>query len=217
MTEQERSVSRGRDAFHSTGRGGIGNIRQTSASRDARPDSGLETLPRSRGREREPLVDTNKMYSTGRGGAGNLRSPSRNLSKSTSRNAHEEEVIQNYIASKHDVPISTGRGGAGNISGSRSRSRGPAAAIFATGRGGAGNIVSGDGLEVELRDEEERKKLSRAGHNEGFHSTGRGGAANLTLAHEPAIERQAHAHHEFESTGRGGAGNIVSDRSRSRS
>ena len=57
------------------------------------------------------------------------------------------------------------------------------------------------------------------------HSTGRGGAANITPLHAPNIEgvppptaahHQAHLHHgqEFYSSGRGGAGNI---RSRSQS
>jgi hypothetical protein len=42
------------------------------------------------------------------------------------------------------------------------------------------------------------------------HSTGRGGAANLTNLHVPDVERVVHHHGEFESSGRGGAGNIRS-------
>ena len=41
------------------------------------------------------------------------------------------------------------------------------------------------------------------------HSTGRGGTANLTTAHAPAVEHHHHNTSEYESTGRGGAGNIV--------
>jgi len=41
------------------------------------------------------------------------------------------------------------------------------------------------------------------------HSTGRGGAANLTTVPEPVLEHHTHPHQEYESTGRGGAGNIV--------
>jgi hypothetical protein len=48
------------------------------------------------------------------------------------------------------------------------------------------------------------------------HSTGRGGAANLTSAAGPAVEHHPHEHGEYLSAGRGGAGNIVKDRSVSR-
>jgi hypothetical protein len=70
MAEKDRSLSRGRDAFvsasrhligvlltsptpiqQSTGRGGLGNIRQASLSRDARPDSGPDDFSTTRGRE----------------------------------------------------------------------------------------------------------------------------------------------------------------------
>ena len=47
------------------------------------------------------------------------------------------------------------------------------------------------------------------------HSTGRGGAANLTPAHAPGVEVVHHHEAPFESAGRGGAGNIR-DRSVSR-
>lgn len=69
MAEKDRSLSRGRDAFvsasrrligvlltsnpiqQSTGRGGFGNIREASLSRDARPDSGPDDFSTTRGRE----------------------------------------------------------------------------------------------------------------------------------------------------------------------
>ncbi|KDR70680.1 hypothetical protein GALMADRAFT_254722 [Galerina marginata CBS 339.88] len=210
----DRSQSRGREAF-STGRGGIGNIRQTSLSRDARPTSGPDDFSVTRGRE--PIANPNQVFSTGRGGAGNLRSPSRDPKPRAEVEAAEQEVIRDYVAAHEGAAFSSGRGGLGNIN--RSRSRDPAASItstpkFSTGRGGAGNIVSGDGQVAESIDDEERR---RVGHvTQGLHSTGRGGAANITSAHEPAVEHHPHLAPEFESTGRGGAGNIVRDRSASR-
>lgn len=77
MTD-ERSTSRGRNTFivrfsldyflihifnvliqQSTGRGGIGNMRATSLSRDARPDSGPDDFSVTRGRE--PAVNPNQV------------------------------------------------------------------------------------------------------------------------------------------------------------
>ncbi|KAF8956900.1 hypothetical protein BDZ97DRAFT_1849317 [Flammula alnicola] len=215
MTETERSTSRGREAFQSTGRGGLGNIRQTSASRDARPDSGPDDFSVTRGRE--PVPSQHQVYSTGRGGAGNLRSPSRDTSKARP-DSNEQEVIREYVVAHENAPFSSGRGGVGNIN--RSRSRDPSGSlssvVHSTGRGGAGNIVSGDGAASAYIDEEERRKHSTS--HDGIHSTGRGGTANLTHTGEPAIEHHSHDHKEpeFESTGRGGVGNIVRERSASR-
>jgi len=219
----ERSQSRGREPFLSTGRGGLGNIRQTSLSRDTRPGVGPDDFSITRGREPVPhQQQQNQVFSTGRGGAGNLRSPSRDPN-STGRvepDAAEQEVIREYVASHEGAVHSSGRGGLGNIT--RSRSRDPSATpnlVYSTGRGGAGNIVHGEGAQhvAENLDEEERIKLQHA--HSGLHSTGRGGAANITATQEPAVEHHAHGHttpHEFESTGRGGLGNIVRDRSSSR-
>ncbi|KAF9549919.1 hypothetical protein CPC08DRAFT_793465 [Agrocybe pediades] len=227
MAASERSLSRGREAFQSTGRGGLGNIRQTSKSRDARPNTGPDDFSVTRGRE---PINANQVFSTGRGGAGNLRSPSRGpAAGNPSIDVREEEVIREYVAANEGAIRSSGRGGLGNFSDrsrsrdpaspsavhSRSRSRDPGTPIrFSTGRGGAGNIQSGDGHIAEIIDEDERRVHRTP--NEGIHSTGRGGAANLTSAHEPNIEQPPHRATEFESTGRGGAGNIISDRSRSR-
>ncbi|KIK82158.1 hypothetical protein PAXRUDRAFT_154419 [Paxillus rubicundulus Ve08.2h10] len=207
MSDSERSLSRGREAFQSTGRGGIGNIRRSSLSRDARPADGPDDFSPTRGRE--PVVHADSIYSVGRGGAGNIRSPSRNrhpISEGAIAEAvHEAEVIREY--DEANTVRSSGRGGVGNISGSRSRSRGPGPVLHSTGRGGVGNLQPGDAIQPDRLDREER---SRHPHHEGIHSTGRGGFANLTGSHEPDIERVSHHLGDFESSGLGGAGNIRS-------
>ncbi|KAF5317765.1 hypothetical protein D9619_012501 [Psilocybe cf. subviscida] len=204
--------------IHSTGRGGLGNIRQQSASRDARPETGPDDFSATRGRE--PVPSKTGVFSTGRGGAGNLRSPSRDP-RSSSNDAvaaeKEREVIRDYVQSHEGAAFSSGRGGLGNINpGSRSRSRDPTSAtaagekVFSTGRGGAGNIVAGDGSIAEAYDEDERKHVP---HTEGgLHSTGRGGGGNITHGAAPPVEPHHAAQHtqpQFESHGRGGAGNIA--------
>jgi len=204
LGKQERSQSRGREAF-STGRGGIGNIRQTSESRP-RPDTKSDDLSGTRGRE--PTATSAKIYSTGRGGAGNIRSPSRDVNAQT-RGATEEEIIRNHIVASQDTPHSSGRGGLGNINTSRSRSRGPPHPVHSTGRGGAGNILTGDAPLAETVGEEEKKKYASAGGPPPYHPTGRGGIANLTSAPQPAPEPIVHTVGEYGSTGRGGAGNQV--------
>lgn len=201
----DRSQSRGREALLSTGRGGFGNIRATSESRD-RPSSGPDDFSVTRGRE--PVANPTTIYSTGRGGAGNLRSPSREGGRVPDK--HEREVIEQYTASHGEAPVSHGRGGLGNISGSRSRSRDQSRTRIATGRGGAGNIREGaDGYDANAADEIERRKLESK-VVDGPHSTGRGGIANITEQEEPDVERPIHSatSNERVSTGRGGAGNI---------
>jgi len=214
MSDKDRSASRGREAF-STGRGGIGNIRQGSQSRDARPDSGPDDFSVTRGRE--PISNPKNLYSTGRGGAGNIRSPSREVGAGPKIDEEEQAVIDGYVASKEGAPISTGRGGLGNISANRSRSRDPSVSrssnVFSTGRGGAGNILAGDGAIAESLDEDERRKYASEDSAHGYHSTGRGGLANITDAPKPPVEHRAPvvaAAHGVHSTGRGGAGNIRS-------
>jgi len=199
-----RSVSRGRDAFQSSGRGGIGNIRRSSQSRDARSVDGPDDISFTRGRE--PAVHPDRVFSVGRGGAGNIRPPSRDArgDTDTAEAEHQARLVREHAEAT--TVHSSGRGGAGNISGSRSRSRGPGIALHSTGRGGAGNIHAGSGLNMPEALDEVGQKLHA--HHEGIHSTGRGGAANITALHEPDIERVAHHLGEFESTGRGGAGNI---------
>ncbi|TEB17266.1 hypothetical protein FA13DRAFT_1758983 [Coprinellus micaceus] len=225
MSAADRSISRGREALQSTGRGGFGNIRQASVSRDrsasANPLGGPDDFSTTRGREREPVVHGNEVYSTGRGGAGNLRSPSREP-RSGVDVQFEKEVIDAYTHNRDDAPVSTGRGGLGNIA-ARSRSRDPSVgarptsrdpkARHATGRGGAGNIREGDGYDANAADEVERGKLGAHGFGgEALpHSTGRGGIANITEQEEPALERPSVSlkEGEYRSAGRGGAGNLV--------
>ncbi|KAG5642254.1 hypothetical protein DXG03_003355 [Asterophora parasitica] len=187
---KDRSQSRGRDVYQSSGRGGAGNMRQTtSTSRDA-PRNTEHII-----RGREPIPAAMKTFSTGRGGAGNIRSPSRDPTSIPVTVAEEEqdEIIRAHIAAQQEGGLhSSGRGGAGNIS--RSRSRGPGVLspsnqhsppalqhghATSTGRGGAGNIVSelSPGADAQIH----------------------GGA--------PSPRPHAHAH----SVGRGGAGNVVSE------
>jgi len=207
-TERSSSLNRGRD-FHSTGRGGVGNFRATSSSRDARPDSGPDDFSPTRGRE--PHVrNIDPVFSTGRGGSGNIRSPSRDPSKLDPTEASDQILVREHIIADENLLHSTGRGGVGNINRSRSRDVQKANAstttVHSSGRGGVGNIHNGPAISEKI-EEEERQKVGHA--QDGVHSTGRGGAANLTAAHEPNVEHHAHQGHEYESTGRGGAGNLV--------
>lgn len=228
-TAVERSVSRGREGvqFASSGRGGAGNIRANSGSRDgvsAKEGPGPDDYSQSRGREL-PNVDQ-KVFSSGRGGAGNIRSPSRD-NAIESRNALREEaryVREHTIA---EAPVSHGRGGAGNISSnsrSRSRSRDPTATpgnpATLVGRGGYGNVKadeSGTTLGRLAEEEADAKKTSEYREREEqqgqLHSTGRGGFANLfhRTSNEDKSTRdksKPRASGEFVSGGRGGAGNI---------
>jgi Protein of unknown function (DUF3602) len=235
--EQERSVSRGRqDAFvrffclppsashcngneqQSSGRGGVGNIRRTSTSRDARPsDDGPDDFSPTRGRE---MTITPKVTHTGRGGAGNIRSPSRDPVSPTPA---EREIIAHAAEGDAELPHSSGRGGLGNIVTPRSRSRSrPADAVHSSGRGGAGNIVSGAAGQALLEEQERREHHAKEGMCVFVflvtilnslctsHSSGRGGAGNLVSSASPGIDTPPHAHeqHEIHSSGRGGAGNI---------
>ncbi|KAH0580126.1 hypothetical protein H2248_002932 [Termitomyces sp. 'cryptogamus'] len=211
----DHSKSLGREVYQSSGRGGAGNIRQASDSRDSRPVDGPDDFSVSRGRE---LVPTHmKNFYTGRGGAGNIRSPSRDPTVPTVVEPviiEERELIRAHNAASSDGPFSSGRGGAGNIvqTSSRSRSRDPTY-IHSTGRGGAGNILSGtagDSYVGELKENVERKVHA---HDSDLHSTGRGGLANITATPDPPVEHSRHTHVPggYISSGRGGAGNIAKD------
>lgn len=210
INDETRSVSRGRDSFHSSGRGGIGNIRRSSMSSDTRPFDNPEDSVANRGREPVVHPDRMHMFSVGRGGAGNIRSPSQDvgqdhpqtvtiLNEHAAVQAEYEQKIKKHHAESNPIH-SSGRGGIGNISGSRSRSRGPALAIRSTGRGGAGNIQYETPASIDVMDEEERRKR----HAQASHSPGSGADRN-----SPDIEH-LHRHSGFESSGRGGAGNIRS-------
>ncbi|KAG6878665.1 hypothetical protein C0992_007733 [Termitomyces sp. T32_za158] len=214
----DQSKSRGREVYQSSGRGGAGNIRQASISREARPVDGPDDFSVSRGREPVPVQPKN-LY-TGRGGAGNIRSPSRDPNAPTvvepqAGVLEERELIRAHIASTAEGPFSSGRGGAGNIvhTPPRPQPHGPAL-VHSTGRGGAGNILLGTGGDASIgepKDSVERKAHGTEGE---LHSSGRGGLANITAAAEPPVEQTAHhpqARGGYMSSGRGGAGNIAKD------
>ncbi|KAF9477322.1 hypothetical protein BDN70DRAFT_810934, partial [Pholiota conissans] len=169
------SLSRGRESFQLTGGGGLSNIRQTSLSRNARPETSPDDFSVTRGRE--AIVSPTNVYSTGRGGAGNLHSPSREGSRMRPiPDAAEREVMREYVATHENIPFS-GHSGIGNFA--RSRSRDPNSdartatspvrhittdishAVHSTGRGGAGNIYRGDGVRADVIDEKERQGVSQ--------------------------------------------------------
>jgi hypothetical protein len=207
------------DEVISTGRGGAGNIR--SPSRDAI-----------------------------RGDAASINSsPSPSRAERRGR-GYDRDAIS-AIDTANDTGVhSTGRGGFGNItrpdSVSRSRSREPG--LHSTGRGGVGNLYTGDPIDRQILEVEESERAAHQ-HPPGVyvrfppirhaktidndndnvylfnrHSTGRGGAANLTPGEVPYIEVPVDPHganhphathnHDYESTGRGGVGNIERSRSR---
>ncbi|KAF8626446.1 hypothetical protein AX15_004871 [Amanita polypyramis BW_CC] len=219
LNGNERSLSRGREAFQSSGRGGIGNIRATSLSRDARPDSGPDDFSATRGREprTDQATPTAKVYSTGRGGVGNIRSPSRDVS-SRGRSAVdtvEEQIIKEHLTSEHAGVHSTGRGGIGNIATSRSQSRardssvppsavagrgsGTHTPLHSIGRGGAGKLSTQSAEDTEGQG----------------HSTVKGGIANILAGVEHAFHHHGQHPHPpagdqketHESTAKGEAGN----------
>jgi len=234
----ERSVSRGREGttFASSGRGGAGNIRQTSTSRDGASSTqqgpGPDDYSQSRGRELPASTNTTeqKVFSSGRGGAGNIRSPSRDATiESRAALREEAKYVREHV--NVEAPVSHGRGGAGNISNSRSRSRSrdptstpgnPAAVLV--GRGGFGNVKGGEesGTTLgRLAEEEDAKKAGeyrQKEQSEGqLHSTGRGGFANLfhrtsaedkTTREKSRDQSRTRASGEYVSGGRGGSGNI---------
>ncbi|TBU42334.1 hypothetical protein BD309DRAFT_866575 [Dichomitus squalens] len=220
--------------YQSSGRGGVGNIRRPSTD-PASPPPPSEPLSPVRGRETH--VDPERLKSTGRGGMGNIRSGSqaRNASVVPENHPQTASLVSDQAASVAEyersvvernedlmnaravrIYRSSGRGGLGNITGgskSRSRSRVP---VTSTGRGGAGNLQSGVQLDSELLAQMDDEERLRYLHEEGIHSTGRGGRANITAMHSPPLEPASPHPHEYETTGRGGAGNIVRSRSASR-
>ncbi|KAI0826972.1 hypothetical protein BC628DRAFT_185707 [Trametes gibbosa] len=235
-----RSVSRGRDAF-SSGRGGVGNMHRPSVDA-ASPSRPTTEEPMSPVRGREAAADPERAKSTGRGGVGNIRSRSRarsaakvpeNLTQTASlvsnqaesMAAYEKYVIQQSQEAAKARARSSGRGGIGNIkSDSKSRSRSRAPPILSTGRGGAGNLQAGTVGDAELLAQLEEEERLQHAHEEGIHSTGRGGRANITSLPSPPLEPTSPHTHDYEATGRGGAGNIRSrsasrgpEQSRSRS
>ncbi|TFK97502.1 hypothetical protein BDV98DRAFT_574578 [Pterulicium gracile] len=220
-----RSQSRGRDTLQSFGRGGAGNFRQSSASRDGRPSEADLGAPCGGGefspvRGREPAVayPASGVISTGRGGAGNIRSPSRDAESPSRRvsESREREILAQHAEQDKTAFHSTGRGGVGNIS--RSRSRGPSPlvppgppAVTSSGRGGLGNFTPGH-VDTRIVEEEERKQHAIP---DAVHSSGRGGFANITHQADPGVEHQPGTASPLgpgtpHRSGRGGAGNFRS-------
>ncbi|KAF8317077.1 hypothetical protein DL93DRAFT_2095841 [Clavulina sp. PMI_390] len=228
MSESERSVSRGRDAVVSTGRGGAGNMMRgesVSRGRVSRERDGDE-----RGRELSPTAIGQATHS-GRGGAGNIRSPSRDPAAIREELLHEREVIDATKNAEERVTFSTGRGGIGNMRASpntsvsrersagaseRSRSTDPAPGkrYMSSGRGGRGNIHhDGQHTQHELEKLDEDERVAAGGLESGqMHSTGRGGAGNLTNNPDPDASHptaEAPLEEGVHSTGKGGYGNIT--------
>ncbi|EJD38957.1 hypothetical protein AURDEDRAFT_116299 [Auricularia subglabra TFB-10046 SS5] len=187
-TVPERAQSRGRDVV-STGRGGVGNMRVNSGSRDARPLDGPDDFSSTRGRELPPK---HIVTHSGRGGAGNVRSPSRDPEVERQELAREHERIVQHMHEEENMPHSSGRGGAGNIA--RSRSRGPAPTLMgtgtgttsaastvhpsaSTGKGGYGNIAY-QGAGYDLEAERKAAEAAREKHHDKPHfhvfSSGKG-------------------------------------------
>jgi len=208
----------------STGRGGAGNfVRSDSASRGrvSRELDGDE-----RGRELSPS-NPERVTHSGRGGSGNVRSRSRGVGAIREELFQERELLDASKNPNEQVSFSTGRGGIGNIKSSpnasvsrerndtRSVSRDPPPGKRHTssGRGGRGNIHANSDYtqrELERLDEDER---GAAGADEAskLHSTGRGGAGNLTSL-EPAEKYSTDEVPTVEglhSHGKGGYGNIT--------
>ncbi|KAJ7289354.1 hypothetical protein C8J57DRAFT_430722 [Mycena rebaudengoi] len=122
----DRSASRGREALHSSGRGGIGNIHATSTERSS-PPNGADEFPWPRGRERAPVFRNGQpVRSIGRGGSGNF-SPSPSPGGALYFPDRDREIARARAGPDNHSPRSTGRGGMGNIinpvNDSRSRSR----------------------------------------------------------------------------------------------
>lgn len=144
----------------SSGRGGAGNIRSTSISRDAHPvdgSDGPDDFSQTRGRE---LYVLPKITHSGRGGAGNVRSPSRDAGTPT---REERETAAHAAERDAELPHSSGRGGLGNIFGSRSRSRTRPADVHSTGRGGVGNMAHGAAGLERLEEQERREHQVKEG------------------------------------------------------
>ncbi|PAV15614.1 hypothetical protein PNOK_0847200 [Pyrrhoderma noxium] len=169
---------------------------------------------RSQSRGREP-------FSTGRGGAGNMRQQVPNAVTEGSPAPRGRETVP---AIHNEAPTSVGRGGAGNF---RSPSKEPERGnyerndehTFSTGRGGLGNIHStpehsrsrSRGPEDSVATPERSQSRTRGRI---MHSTGRGGAGNITRLPEESVLEDERAFSpprdgQIHSTGRGGLANIT--------
>jgi len=154
--------------------------------------------------ERRSLSRGRGLQSSGRGGAGNIRSPSREVGPITpGPEDYSDTRGRDPIPVSHlgDAVISTGRGGAGNI---RSPSRDATRA----------EIVS---IESSPSRPEERGRGQERGydqdlisaidiaHDNGVHSSGRGGLGNIS---RPNSKSRSRSRDPVQSAGRGGIGNL---------
>jgi len=242
MSDME--AGRGRQGVVSTGRGGAGNaVRSPSRGIDPEPTPGIE-----RGREMPARdLSVERAMHSGRGGAGNIRSPSRDptarIAEEENESAIQERLIAEQRGRQADAPFSTGRGGVGNISRDKSRSRSAVRGAtpelngtpgkehhahgHASGRGGWGNVQE-ERESVDLEKDAAAKRYEasvaakhRADDAGKIHSSGKGGAGNMTsktltpeefnklnLEEQEAIKKlQAQSNQQYMTGGRGGAGN----------
>jgi len=230
-----RSASRGREVF-STGRGGAGNMRPSSKSREpAEHNSGPDDFSITRGREPRPEVNPTGVFSTGRGGAGNLRSPSRDA-RPPPTDPYENAVIKDHMKLVEEGPLSSGRGGIGNINRSRSRepSHNPLGFINRSrsrepsSNNPISNIIRSRSREPHsnpisniFRSRSREPQSHTPLVHPPLHSTGRGGAGNIITENGPFAGedeeeddlkelQETHLHEGPHSTGRGGNANITS-------
>ncbi|OBZ78507.1 hypothetical protein A0H81_02123 [Grifola frondosa] len=203
-----RSVSRGREGFQSSGRGGAGKHTQTVArsGQSGAPIGASFSCTRT-GASCRPRAGAN--HRARRRGQHSLRVACAfhgqdSLQPSPNGIPHLAEEAARTRAK------SSGRGGLGNIS-SRSRSRGPTAlhlmgpSIHSTGRGGAGNLQLGSAIEAEVIGEileaEDRARTSQK--RESFYRPG--WPREPYVGAQPSPEQLSLHNQAFESTGRGGS------------
>ncbi|KAI9460976.1 hypothetical protein BJY52DRAFT_242839 [Lactarius psammicola] len=120
------SRSSGRATKQSSGIGGAGNIRASSASSErAHILDGPDDFSSTRGREPRSPFHLDKVISIGRGGAGNIRSPSRDVDRArpsklssileAEQIKYEMSLIRNRETARESQLHSGGRGGVGNM------------------------------------------------------------------------------------------------------
>jgi len=198
LSERGREIQN-RDAsidrvIHS-GRGGAGNIRSPSRTRDVAHEAKEDALQaRLVAEERGRQAEGN--FSTGRGGAGNI-----SRSKSRSRSAVRDVRESTPDTTRRTEMRSGGRGGWGNIREERD------------------SIDEVKREEQRKYDEEIRAKYAADGANKP-HAYGKGGAGNFASGPLPEAEfaklsveekeahRKIHGEQTFVASGRGGAGNM---------
>ncbi|KAK7042694.1 hypothetical protein R3P38DRAFT_2891807 [Favolaschia claudopus] len=105
----DRSSSRGRN-FHSSGRGGAGNIHAGNGT--SNPNGEVQDFPWPRGRERAPVARiAPPVRSTGRGGSGNfsqsppVADPSYSMRDREIIRAHAEADKTNFVRTFSSLPL----------------------------------------------------------------------------------------------------------------